>query len=302
MDRIETVRELRARSDAHRAAGQRVALVPTMGALHQGHLSLVKAARERADVVWVSIFVNPTQFDDPSDLEAYPRTLESDLAACRDAGVDAVFTPAAAEMYPEGADTIVEVGALAGPLCGASRPGHFRGVTTVVAKLLLAARPHVAVFGEKDYQQLAVIRRMARDLLTGVEVVGAATVREPDGLALSSRNARLDDEARRQAVVLVRALDAAEAAVTAGERGAEALLAVARAEIDAASRAEIDYVELRDPRTLAPAPAFLDGPALLALAVFLRPASPDDPGPGVRLIDNRVLHPDPADSAGGNPS
>jgi pantoate--beta-alanine ligase len=299
MDRIETVRGLRARADALRAAGRRIALVPTMGALHQGHLSLVKAARERADVVWVSIFVNPTQFNDANDLEAYPRTLDSDLAACRDAGVDAVFTPSAAEMYPDGADTAVEVGALSEPLCGSARPGHFRGVATVVTKLLLAAKPHVAVFGEKDFQQLAVIRRMARDLLLDVEIVGGPTVREPDGLALSSRNAGLDAEARAQAVVLVRALDAAEAAVAAGERRADALLAAARAEIAAAPRAAIDYVALCDPDTLAPAPAQLRDPALLALAVFLRPASPEDARAGVRLIDNRVLHPQ---LRGGNPS
>jgi pantoate--beta-alanine ligase len=302
MDRIETVRELRTRADALRAAGRRIALVPTMGALHPGHLSLVKAARERADVVWVSIFVNPTQFNDPSDLEAYPRTLESDLAACRDAGVDAVFTPSAAEMYPDGADTAVEVGALSEPLCGAARPGHFRGVATVVTKPLLAAKPHVAIFGEKDFQQLAVIRRMARDLLMDVEIVGAQTVREPDGLALSSRNVGLDAEARGQAVALVRALDAAETAVATGERRAAALLAAAGAEIAAASRAEVDYAELRDPETLAPAPSELEGPVLLALAVFMRPSDPNDAGPGIRLIDNRVLHPGHPHLRGGNPS
>ena len=297
MDRIETVRELQARADAERAAGRRIALVPTMGALHEGHLSLVKAARERADAVWVSIFVNPTQFDDPGDLGRYPRTLEADLAACRDAGVDVVFVPSADEMYPDGADTTVEAGALSRPLCGASRPGHFRGVATVVTKLLLAAKPHVAVFGEKDFQQLVLIRRLARDLLTGVEIVGAPIVREPDGLALSSRNQGLDAEARRQAVALVRALDAAEAALAAGERRAAALLAAVRAEIALAPAAELDYVELRDPATLAPAPAELEGPALLALAVFLRPAA--EGGAAVRLIDNRVLHPQPR---GGRPS
>jgi pantoate--beta-alanine ligase len=258
-----------------------------MGALHAGHASLFKIARQRADRVWVSIFVNPTQFDDPRDLAAYPRTLEGDLAICRDAGVDLVFAPDAAEMYPAGAQTIVEVGALAAPLCGASRPGHFRGVSTVVTKLLCAAKPHVAVFGEKDYQQVAVIRQLARDLLLDVEIVGAPTVREPDGLALSSRNRHLDAEARRQAVALVRALDAAESAVAAGERDAERLLALVRAEIAAAPRAAIDYAELRDCATLAPAPARLAGPTLLALAVFMRPALPD--GRSVRLIDNRIL-------------
>src|SRR5437867_2197599 len=204
---IHTVRELQARADAERAAGRRIALVPTMGALHAGHASLFELARKRADRVWASIFVNPTQFDDPRDLAAYPRTQAADLALCRDAGVDLVFTPDADEIYPPGAQTVVEVGALAAPLCGAARPGHFRGVATVVAKLLCAAKPHVAVFGEKDYQQLAVIRQLARDLLLDVEIVGAPTMREPDGLALSSRNRHLDPEARGQAVALVRALD-----------------------------------------------------------------------------------------------
>jgi pantoate--beta-alanine ligase len=289
IERIDTVRALQARADTERAAGRRIALVPTMGALHAGHASLFKIARERADRVWVSIFVNPTQFDDPRDLAAYPRTLESDLALCRDAGVDLAFTPDAAEMYPEGAQTSVVVGALAEPLCGASRPGHFRGVATVVTKLLVAAKPHVAVFGEKDYQQLAVIRQLVRDLRLDVEIVGAPTLREPDGLALSSRNRHLDADARRQAVALVRALDAAESAVAAGERDAARVQALVLAELAAAPRAQVDYAELRDPTTLAPAPAQLAGPALLALAVFMRPAS--DGGRTVRLIDNRVLHP-----------
>ncbi len=289
MESIDTVQGLQARADAERAAGRRIALVPTMGALHAGHASLFKIARQRADRVWVSIFVNPTQFDDPRDLANYPRTLESDLAICRDAGVDLAFTPDAAEMYPEGAQTCVEVGALAAPLCGASRPGHFRGVATVVTKLLVAAKPHVAVFGEKDYQQLAVIRQLVRDLLLDVEIVGAPTLREPDGLALSSRNGHLDPDARRQAVALVRALDAAESAVAAGERDCARLLALVRAELAAAPRAEIDYAELRDATALSPAPAQLAGPAVLALAVFMRPAT--DGGRTVRLIDNRVLHP-----------
>jgi pantoate--beta-alanine ligase len=288
MDVVNTVLALQRRADAERAAGRRIALVPTMGALHAGHASLFKIARQRADRVWVSIFVNPTQFDDPRDLANYPRTLESDLAICRDSGVDCVFAPEAAEMYPAGAQTNVGVGALAAPLCGASRPGHFGGVATVVTKLLTAAKPHVAVFGEKDYQQLAVIRRLVRDLLLDVEIVGAPTVREPDGLALSSRNRHLDPEARRQATALVRALDAAESAVAAGEREAARLLALVRGELAAAPRAETDYAELRDPTTLAPAPAVLAGPALLALAVLMRPAEGRE-GKTVRLIDNRVL-------------
>ena len=210
----------------------------------------------------------------------------ADLARCREAGVDVVFAPAPAELYPPGCQTWVEVGELARGLCGASRPGHFRGVATGVTKLLLAAKPHVAVFGEKDFQQLAVVRRLVRDLCLDVQIVGAPIVREADGLALSSRNANLDPEARRQAPCLARALDAAERAVAAGETGRARLLRLGADEIAKAPRAEVDYAELRDPETLAPAPEPLAGPALLALAVRFR--APDG-GAGVRLIDNRLL-------------
>jgi pantoate--beta-alanine ligase len=287
---VKTVTALQRLADAERTAGKRIALVPTMGALHAGHLALVETGRARADRVWVSIFVNPTQFNDPRDLEKYPRTLEADLAACAAAGVDVVFLPDAAELYPPGSQTLVEVAELSRPLCGSSRPGHFRGVTTVVAKLLLAAKPHVAVFGEKDYQQLAVVRRMVRDLRFDVEIAGAPTVREPDGLAMSSRNQNLDAEARRQATALVRSLDAAASAVAAGEKDRERLLAGVRREIGKAPLATIDYAELRDPETLEPAPTQLVAPALLALAVFFEPGDPAA-GARVRLIDNRVLQP-----------
>jgi pantoate--beta-alanine ligase len=285
---LETVSELQQLADAERAAGRRIALVPTMGALHAGHLALVKEAHEHADLVWVSIFVNPTQFNDPKDLSAYPRSLDADLEACELAGVDVVFRPDAGEMYPGGGQTTVEVGELCEPLCGRARPGHFRGVTTIVSKLLLAAKPHVAVFGQKDYQQLAVIRRMVSDLGFDVDIVAAATLREADGLAMSSRNANLDPDARRQAVALVRALDAAEAAAAAGETDRDVLLALARAEIARAPLASIDYVELCDPDSLATAPGSLTSPALLALAVFFESSDPDAES-RVRLIDNRVL-------------
>jgi pantoate--beta-alanine ligase len=298
MEVVRTNRELQQRSDAVRASGRRVALVPTMGALHEGHLSLVAEGRARADEVWVSIFVNPTQFDEASDLEAYPRTWEADLAACEAAGVDLVFAPTVVEMYPDGADTIVQAGALSRPLCGSARPGHFDGVTTIVSKLFLAAKPHVAVFGEKDFQQLAVIRRLVRDLNFDVEIVGGATVREPDGLALSSRNLRLDAEARAQAVVLSRALQAADAAALSGERDAETILALVRRELEKAPRAVIDYAELRDPDSLEPAPARLEGPTLLALAVFLTP-SYGDTDAAVRLIDNQMLCADPFEQGPG---
>lgn len=287
---IRTVSELQALSDRHRAEGQRVALVPTMGALHEGHLSLVREARARADVIYLSIFVNPTQFNDPSDFEAYPVTLERDLELAAEHGVDWVFHPNVEELYPDGAQTWVEVEGLSESLCGASRPGHFRGVTTVVSKLFLAARPHVAVFGEKDFQQLAVLRAMERDLGFGIEVVGAATVREEDGVAMSSRNVRLGSDARVQARALVRSLEAAEDAIANGERDHEALLALVKAILEAESLAEVDYAELRDPITLEKAPGRLVGPTLLALAVGFR--SPDgDPNKTVRLIDNRVLTP-----------
>ena len=292
MRRVTTVAELQQLADAERAAGRRIALVPTMGALHAGHVSLVTEGRRRADRVWLSIFVNPTQFNDPRDYAAYPNTLDADLARCREAGVDVVFTPDARELAPAGAETWVEVSELAKPLCGRTRPGHFRGVATVVTKLLLAAKPHVAVFGEKDFQQLAVVRKLVADLCFDVEIVGAPTLREPDGLALSSRNLRLDPEARRQAVVLSQALGEAERALAAGERSAARLLGLVRTTIEKAPRAEIDYAELRDPVSLEPAPAVLAGPALLALAVHFEPAPGSDTA-AVRLIDNRVLHPLP---------
>jgi pantoate--beta-alanine ligase len=203
--------------------------------------------------------------------------------------VDAVFVPPVAEMYPPGAQTWVEVSELTRPLCGQDRPGHFRGVTTVVTKLLLATKPAVAVFGEKDYQQLAVIRRMVRDLHLGVQIVGGAIAREPDGVAMSSRNALLDAETRRQAPVLSRALEAAERALAAGERRRDALLASVRLELGKAPRGRIDYAELRDPETLEPAPEQLGGPTLLALAVRF-----DADGGPVRLIDNRMLIPHPS--------
>jgi len=290
---IDQVAALQAWADEARAGGLRIGLVPTMGALHAGHRALIDEARRRADRVVVSIFVNPAQFDEHADLAAYPRSLEADLAMCREAGVACVFAPA--ELYARDHETWVELEQIARPLCGASRPGHFRGVATVVTKLLLAAKPHLAFFGEKDFQQLALIRRLVRDLGFGVEIVGVPTVREPDGLALSSRNVHLAGEARRQATALVRALAAAEAAVRAGERRPEALVRVAREELGKAPLARIDYVELRDPQSLRSVEAPLRDPTLLALAVFFPRASAD--GEEVRLIDNRVLPPPPREEA-----
>ena len=290
MQIIESRESLQAWSDGERAAGHRVALVPTMGALHAGHLSLVEEARKHADRVIVSIFVNPTQFNDPSDFEGYPRVMEADLAACRAAGVDVVWTPATDVLYPDGAVTWVDVDRLTEPLCGSNRPGHFRGVTTIVTKLFLAARPHVAVFGEKDFQQLAVIRRMTVDLGFGIEIVSGQTVREPDGLALSSRNVHLGPRARSQATKISKSLALAENLVANGERGHATILEAVRKELGEANQASIDYAELREPQCLDLAPENLDGPTLLAIALQFEP-DPDGRGAAVRLIDNRLLYP-----------
>jgi pantoate--beta-alanine ligase len=292
MQVVEETRRLQERADQVRVAGRRIALVPTMGALHAGHLALVDAARAKADEVWVTIFVNPTQFGPNEDLERYPRPREADLALCRQRGVDLVFAPSEPGFYAPGHQTWVQVSDLTQPLCGQGRPGHFRGVTTVVTKLFLAAKPHVAVFGEKDFQQLAVLRRMTRDLNFDVEVVGAPIVREDDGVALSSRNRHLAPEARSQARVLVGSLDVAERAVREGvSRGSE-ILARVRAELARAPLACVEYAELRDPDSLETCPEALSGPALLALSADF-PSAEGGEGARVRLIDNRVLYPHP---------
>ncbi|WP_437725712.1 pantoate--beta-alanine ligase [Sorangium sp. So ce861] len=273
--------ELRRACERARAAGRRVGVVPTMGALHAGHLALIAEARRRADFVAVTVFVNPTQFGAGEDLARYPRTLERDRAACAEAGAAGVFAPEVDAMYPPGEETRVRVGATAAPLCGVHRPGHFEGVATVVTKLLALAGPCVAVFGRKDYQQLQVIRRLVADLLLPVEVVGSATVREPDGLAMSSRNAYLSPEQRSAARAIPLALAEACRAFARGERRPAALLGPARARL-AAVATSIDYVDLADPESLAirSEEAAIGDRALLAVAVRLGTA---------RLIDNVVL-------------
>jgi pantoate--beta-alanine ligase len=276
---VRTVAELQRWSDETRASGRRVALVPTMGALHEGHLSLVQAGYRHADRVVVSIFVNPTQFGPTEDFARYPRDLTRDLEALRKVGADVVFTPSVEEMYPSGDATWVTVERLTAGLCGRSRANHFRGVTTVVARLLNAARPHIAIFGEKDYQQLAVIRRMARDLCSGVEIVGGPIVREPDGLAMSSRNVFLSPRARVQATALNTALHDARALVRAGLRDPATVIATVRQRIEKEPLAEVDYVELVDAENLEPVRE-LAGRMLLALAVRFE---------GTRLIDNTIL-------------
>jgi pantoate--beta-alanine ligase len=270
---------MRAKAEDLRRDGRRIAVVPTMGALHDGHLALVRAARARADVVILTIFVNPTQFSPNEDLAEYPRDEAGDLAKGRSAGVDLAFCPDASAMYGAGSQAFVEVRELQKPLCGASRPGHFAGVATVVTKLFHITQPHIAVFGEKDYQQLAIIRRMVRDLDFAIEIVSVPIVREADGVALSSRNAYLSSDQRRAARSLSAGLAAAERAFAAGERRADALVAAARAPIEAEREARIDYVELRDAEDLA-AVRDLARPAVLAMAVFIGTT---------RLIDNRVL-------------
>lgn len=263
-------------------AGGRLALVPTMGFLHEGHLSLMRRGKELADRVAVSIFVNPAQFGPTEDLDRYPRNLEGDLRACEAAGVSLVFAPAsAAEVYGPRHATWVDVeGPLVEGLCGASRPGHFRGVATVVCKLLQLFRPDVALFGKKDYQQLAVIRKMVADLdlAPWVQIEAGETVREPDGLALSSRNAYLSQEERRRALSLHRGLEAARALHAAGERDGVPLLETAR-RIVAQEVDRIDYLELVDGASLAPTPT-VNGPSCLLVAAWVGKT---------RLIDNVEL-------------
>ncbi len=276
---LQTVAETRAALDARRASGARVGLVPTMGALHEGHLSLIRAARAANDIVVVSIFVNPTQFGPNEDYAKYPRDLDRDLLLIEKAGGDLVFCPSADEMYHGDHSTWVEVEGLTSGLCGRSRPGHFRGVCTVVCKLFCICGPDRAYFGEKDAQQLAVIQHMVLDLNMRTEIVPCPIVREPDGLAMSSRNVRLSPEARRQAPTLYRALKAAEAAVAAGERDAGVLGGTIEATLAQAPLGEIDYIEIVRADDLTPV-STLAGTCIAALAMRFG---------DVRLIDNLRL-------------
>jgi pantoate--beta-alanine ligase len=275
MRRIVEVDELVTYRRQLRRNSLRIGFVPTMGALHDGHLSLVRIAKRHADAVIASVFVNPKQFGPGEDFERYPRDLDSDAHRLALEGCDAVFAPDTGAFYPPGFQTRVSVTEVAQGLCGASRPGHFDGVTTVVAKLFHLVAPDVAVFGEKDFQQLAVIRRMVTDLAFDVDVVGAPIVREDDGLAMSSRNAYLSPEERARALALSRGLFAAQSAHARGERDAAALVAVARAELDAAGIAP-EYLELRDAGDLAPV-ARVEGPSVLLVAARVG---------ATRLIDN----------------
>ncbi len=275
---IRTPREMQQAAQALRRAGKTIGFVPTMGFLHEGHLSLIRIARERADVLVASIFVNPTQFGPGEDLDAYPRDFERDERLCCEEGVDLLFYPTPETMYLEGHSTWVEEEALSGMLCGAARPVHFRGVCTVVTKLLNLVLPDFMVLGEKDAQQLRVLRRMVRNLNIPVDVVSGPTVREADGLAMSSRNKYLSPEERKEAICLFQGLGKAKEQFSAGERSADVLTASVRDVIEKTS-GTIDYIEVVDDENLQRIKV-LEKPALIALAVKFS---------GVRLIDNAVL-------------
>jgi pantoate--beta-alanine ligase len=275
-DVARTIARVRAWRDDRRRAGQRVGFVPTMGALHEGHGRLIETARQRGDHVVVCIFVNPLQFDRKDDLERYPRTLEADLKICNDLGVELVFAPAVDEMYPVEPLCMVTVKRITDGLCGRFRPGHFDGVATVVAKLFEIVQPEVAYFGEKDAQQLAVIRRMVIDVNIPVEIVGVATVREADGLALSSRNVRLSPEERSKATALYRALREAERAIAEGERDARAVERRATAVIPSDASLKLEYLDVVDPIELQRVDT-IAGKVLVAGALWVG---------NTRLIDN----------------
>jgi pantoate--beta-alanine ligase len=272
---IEKIADLRVRlSNEHS-----IALVPTMGALHAGHAELIKIARRESGVVVVSIFVNPLQFNNPDDLAKYPRTLHADLALCREFGVDLVFAPSADEVYPEPLECSVDVGRLADHLCGKFRPGHFRGVATIVLKLFEMVRPHRAYFGEKDAQQLAIIRRLVADFNLPITIIEVPTVREADGLAMSSRNRHLSVDERRLASCLYAALSAARRAIASGERSAIAITRAAAEQIPQSDTLKLEYLEIVDPATMQPVER-IEPPVRIAAAMWVG---------STRLIDNVLV-------------
>jgi pantoate--beta-alanine ligase len=278
---IESIPEMQQAAEGWRSEGKRITLVPTMGYLHEGHLELMRAIRGRGDILVISIFVNPAQFGPGEDFERYPRDLERDLRLATEAGADIAFIPSLKEMYPDGYQTYVNVMEVTAPLCGRSRPVFFRGVATIVNKLFHIVRPHVSIFGEKDFQQLVTIRTMVRDLNMAIEILGHPIVRETDGLAMSSRNAYLTPEQRRKAVRLNRSLTAAQVLVEEGEETGEIILNKVREVLAEGDDVKIDYVQLSNPQTLREVTR-IEGPTLLALAVRVGVA---------RLIDNRILYP-----------
>ena len=275
-EKIETVSALRARL----SRSIKVGFVPTMGALHEGHAALVDAARRECEVVVVSIFVNPIQFDSQDDLSRYPRPLDADLALCRERGVNVVFAPTVAEVYPQPLQCRVDVVHLADHLCGRFRPGHFAGVATVVLKLFQMVQPHRAYFGEKDAQQLAIVRRLVHDFNVPVDIREVATVREADGLAMSSRNAHLSADERAVAPVLYEALDAARRRIVSGERDVNAICAAAREYVARQDVVQLEYFEIVDPVAMQPI-AHINGPVRVAGAMWVG---------STRLIDNVLAH------------
>ncbi|MBU1168554.1 MAG: pantoate--beta-alanine ligase [Proteobacteria bacterium] len=281
MDIINKIGEMQARSEARRLAGEKIAFVPTMGFLHQGHMSLLKEGRNRGDDLILSIFVNPTQFAQGEDLDAYPKSIERDLGLAEKEGVDAVFLPDAAQMYGENYQTYVSLEKLPNYLCGISRPTHFRGVATVVTKLFNIVKPHVAIFGEKDFQQLAVIRQMVCDLNMDIDIIGGAIVREKDGLAMSSRNAYLSQVQRQSALCLFYSLQHARKLVKNGVNETEVIIQSTREIIESQPETCIDYLMMCDPVSLESKP-MIQGPTLFALAVKVG---------NTRLIDNMILEP-----------
>lgn len=279
MQIITSIKEMQAEAERLRLQGRRIGFVPTMGYLHEGHLSLVRTARQHADVVVMSIFVNPTQFGPTEDYKEYPRDFDRDVALATSAGCHIIFNPAVSDIYPENYLTYVEVEKITGVLCGRSRPTHFRGVTTIVAKLFHIVKPHVAVFGQKDAQQALVIQRMVQDLNFDIKIIVAPIVREKDGLAMSSRNIYLTPEQRLQAVALYEALMMARALIEKGERNAQIIKDHIRRHIERLAAATIDYIEIVDTTHLLPLTT-LKGEVLIALAVKI--GKP-------RLIDNIIL-------------
>ena len=281
MQTITAIADLRTALQPARRAGQTVGLVPTMGAFHEGHLSLMRRAKAENDLAVVTLFVNPTQFNDPEDFKKYPRDTERDARMAESVGVDYLFLPPPEVVYPPGFDTVVTVRALSEQLEGASRPGHFNGVATVVAKLLNMAGADRAYFGEKDWQQLQIVKALTRDLDIPTQIIGLPIVREPDGLALSSRNVRLSPEERIAALVLARALDSTQALVAAGVQGTAVLASEMRRVIAAESQANLDYAVLVHPETLTEVASLEHGAIALLAANFGK----------VRLIDNRLFAP-----------
>jgi pantoate--beta-alanine ligase len=279
MEIIVQTKEMQQRAEQQRQQGMTIAFAPTMGFLHEGHLSLMREGRKRGDCLVTSIFVNPTQFGPTEDFAQYPRDMKRDLQLIQGVGVDICFTPTVAEIYPDGFQTYVEVEQVTQNLCGASRPGHFRGVTTVVAKLFNIVKPHLALFGQKDYQQLVAIKRMVKDLNMDVEVIGMPTIRESDGLAMSSRNSYLSPKKRKEAARLYRSLIKGKELFALGERNAAAILQEVRRIIEEDKTATIDYVKICDAHTLEDIEE-IKGEAVIALAVKIDKT---------RLIDNIIL-------------